>query len=1049
MHKSWSIRQLFNLVLAALLVPPALLLIYSIHQRYEDQIEDLHARSLALARASAEDAVSLVDNARYILDGLAKRALIRALDPDRCDPILRDLSQWYAGYANLSTIDRSGRVVCNTVSVQGQLLPNFSKREWFEKIFNSRSFLIGAPVVGETTHNWVVPLVQPLFDDSGNMIGVLSLTINTARLKPKVLWEQFPTGTEVSIIDSSGTFIARSATSEAQGWAGQRLSEAKLVAMMREQQSDAAISVRYRGENKLDYVISSVRVPGANWHVIVKIPTQSITAGALKNAIFNAIAVGLVLVVGIGIATLILRNIGRSIAHTIAATAKAHILGDSTARVAEIGPKEIITLARQFNLLLDAQQKAEERLDRQKRQLDAAIDNMSQGLLLFDAAERIVVYNQRYIEMYGLSSDVVRVGCTLRELLQRRVANGQLTRDPEQYRADLMAELAEGKTVSWIVETGDGRDISVINMPMPDGGWVVTHEDITERKLAERKLDQAQRFLTTIIENAPVPIVVKAPLTHKFVLVNREYERYAGKQRDDLIGKTVYDMFPPHQAELLAKLDVEATHSDGRPIKSELTLETPGNGPRITSETRLVVRDSDDKPQHLIVVIEDVTERRASDARIAHMAHHDLLTGLPNRALFLQKTEEAGARLRQRGETFTVFMLDLDRFKDVNDSLGHPAGDKLLGEVAQRLKALLSETDVLARLGGDEFAILQSGEAHQSGAAGRLAASILEILAESFNLDGATVVIGVSIGIAQAPVDGTDPSELMKKADLALYRQKSKGRNGYRFFDAEMTERADARLQLTGDLRNALLNSELEIHYQPVVDVRTREPCGVEALVRWRHPQRGNIPPAEFIPLAEENGLIVPIGDWILQKACADAALLPPHIKVAINLSPIQFKSGNLFRVILCALVESGLAPERLELEITESVLIESHVNILPVIRQLKNIGVSLVLDDFGTGYSSLSYLTMFPFDKIKIDKSFTQDIRRVECAAIISSVLALGRSLGIITTAEGVETEEQFELLRASGVNLVQGYLFGRPCPISQLELGQIRRGESTLSVA
>jgi EAL domain-containing protein (putative c-di-GMP-specific phosphodiesterase class I) len=293
----------------------------------------------------------------------------------------------------------------------------------------------------------------------------------------------------------------------------------------------------------------------------------------------------------------------------------------------------------------------------------------------------------------------------------------------------------------------------------------------------------------------------------------------------------------------------------------------------------------------------------------------------------------------------------------------------------------------------------------------------------------------------------------MKKADLALYRTKSEGRNGYRFFDPQMTEDADALHQLEHDLREAIARRELEVHYQPLIDVKTRSPVGAEALVRWRHPQRGFIPPDQFIPLAEETGLIVPLGEWVLQQACTDAASWPPHLKVAVNLTVVQFTKCNLLDVILCALVESGLPPERLELEITESTLVENELDILAVIRQLKNLGASIALDDFGTGYSSLSYLTKFPFDMIKIDKSFTQNMtKRVECRAIVSSVRALGHGLNIMTTAEGVETEQQFEMLREAGVNLVQGYLFGRPCPLSKLDFTAVeadRRMESAAQAA
>jgi diguanylate cyclase (GGDEF)-like protein len=466
-----------------------------------------------------------------------------------------------------------------------------------------------------------------------------------------------------------------------------------------------------------------------------------------------------------------------------------------------------------------------------------------------------------------------------------------------------------------------------------------------------------------------------------------------------------------------------------RIFREDADIQTHAGG-RVVSIQRQQLPDGSVLTTH-----EDITDRRQSEAKVAFMAHHDLLTGLANRTFFMEKIEEAGARLRRRGEAFSVFMLDLDRFKDVNDSLGHPAGDALLKEMAQRLRSSLRETDVLARLGGDEFAILQGGEAPQRDSAIMLAVRINEVVARPFELEGRRVTIGTSIGIALAPQDGVDPDDLLKKADLALYRTKSQGRNGFNFFDANMTAEADARHQLENEMREGIARSEFELFYQPMYEAETREMRGAEALVRWRHPEKGLIPPDRFIPLAEDTGLIVQLGGWILQKACTDAAAWPDHVKVAVNLSSMQFRKGDLFDIILCALVESGLPPERLEVEITESVLLENEANYSTLLQQLKNIGVAIVLDDFGTGYSSLGYLTKFPVDKIKIDKSFTQGlIARAECAAVIASVLTLARGLDIATTAEGVETEDQYDMLRAAGVNLVQGYLFCRPCPASQL---------------
>ncbi|WP_441256193.1 bifunctional diguanylate cyclase/phosphodiesterase [Bradyrhizobium sp. 482_C4_N1_1] len=432
------------------------------------------------------------------------------------------------------------------------------------------------------------------------------------------------------------------------------------------------------------------------------------------------------------------------------------------------------------------------------------------------------------------------------------------------------------------------------------------------------------------------------------------------------------------------------------------------------------------------------SSRRLSLAnrRVLELAQTDILTGLPNRAFFLTRLDMMNSQLSVRGLPFAILMLDLDRFKNVNDSLGHGAGDALLRQVALRLRSALRATDVLARLGGDEFAIIQEACDDQRTCATELAARIAKLVAEPFLLPGHRVEIGTSIGIAIAPDHGSDQEQLLKKADLALYRSKSAGRNCFTIYDEAMSAELEARNTLEGDLRDAIAQCQLEVHYQPFMDVASGGRRGFEALVRWRHPSRGLIPPDQFIGLAEETGLIVPLGEFVLRRACADAAAWPCDLMVAVNLSPIQFKEAELFETICAALADSSLAPQRLEIEITESVLLERGVENLAFMERLKHIGIELALDDFGTGYSSLSYLTTFPFDKIKIDKSFIRNLtHQPRSSAIIASIVTLARGLDMSVTAEGVETREEFERLTALGVNFAQGYLFGRPQPVDQIE--------------
>jgi diguanylate cyclase (GGDEF)-like protein len=431
---------------------------------------------------------------------------------------------------------------------------------------------------------------------------------------------------------------------------------------------------------------------------------------------------------------------------------------------------------------------------------------------------------------------------------------------------------------------------------------------------------------------------------------------------------------------------------------------------------------------------DDITERQQAQARIVHMAHHDALTDLPNRLLLRERLEQELLRVR-RGSKLAVLYLDLDHFKGVNDTLGHSTGDELLKAVAARLRGCVRESDIIARLGGDEFAVVQTNLEHPTEAAMLAQRLRDEVTKAPFDLDGHQIVVDLSIGIALSPDDGTDCDQLLRSADMALYGAKTDGRGTCRFFEPEMDARMKARRTLEVDLRKALANGEFELYYQPVINLEHEAISGCEALLRWNHPDRGLISPAHFIPVAEETGLIVPIGEWVLRHACAEAATWPRDIKVAVNLSPVQFKNQPLAQVVIGALAASGLRSDRLELEITESALLQNNNATLHTLHQLRDVGVRIAMDDFGTGYSSLRYLRSFPFDKIKIDRSFVKDLSIGDDAlAIVQAIISLANGLSMTTTAEGVETEQQVQRLRAIGCVEMQGYLFSAAKPPAEL---------------
>jgi diguanylate cyclase (GGDEF)-like protein/PAS domain S-box-containing protein len=550
---------------------------------------------------------------------------------------------------------------------------------------------------------------------------------------------------------------------------------------------------------------------------------------------------------------------------------------------------------------------------------------------------------------------------------------------------------------------------------------------------ARQKLQRQKILLAAAIDNISQGLCMH-DATGRIMLFNERYSKMVGRPAADLRGQTLLDLLKERQACGDFDTDPEA-YLDGlmanlRKGESSTRIWETSNGRTL----RVVDHPIKGENGNWVSTIEDITDWREAQAQIAHMAHHDALTDLPNRTLFHEQLEAALARL-ERNERVAVLCIDLDRFKDVNDSLGHPVGDQLLREVTQRLIGCVRKGDTVARLGGDEFAIVLAGGAPQAADIAVLVTRLVETVALPYEINGNQIVVGASVGISVAPDDGTDPDQLLKNADMAMYRAKADGRGTYRFFEPGMDAQAQARRLLMIDLRAALLRQELDVYYQPVLDLDADEIVSFEALVRWKHPIRGIILPNDFIPLAEETGLIIPIGDWVLRRACMDAVRWPANISVAVNLSPAQFRNRALCASIFEAVQTSGLAPERLELEITETVLLQDSEATLSVLHKLRDFGIRISMDDFGTGYSSLSYLRSFPFDKIKIDQSFVRDLgAHGDSMAIVRAVAGLGKSLRIKTTAEGVETLEQLALLRAEGCTQMQGYLFGRPQPASEI---------------
>ncbi|WP_315831776.1 putative bifunctional diguanylate cyclase/phosphodiesterase [Bradyrhizobium prioriisuperbiae] len=599
-----------------------------------------------------------------------------------------------------------------------------------------------------------------------------------------------------------------------------------------------------------------------------------------------------------------------------------------------------------------------------------------------------------------------------------RLSEGQHDLATADVLRRLSAVIDSGVTDQFEIASSRGTHIKVSVAAIGDL-LSATLTDVTDLKRRE----QSFRLL---FDNNPMPMWVFDDTSFEFLNVNDAAVAHYGYSREQFLRMKIGDIWPHderdvHFKSLQVLQDSYQSRRSWRHIRADSSeIEVLTYGRRVGFGERSA----------FLVSIIDVTERRKAEAKISYMAHHDALTDLPNRVTFQQRLQQTVEQCGRTERRAAVLCIDLDMFKAINDSFGHPVGDRLLQQVAQRLGADLGPSDLAARLGGDEFAVILdpiSGPTEVGDRAARLIAS----LSAPYDVDGRELTIGASVGIAIAPLDGDTSEVLLRNADMALYRAKAGGGGAHHFFEMEMDRQAQLRRALEADLRQALNNGELELHYQPLVNLAADRITSFEALLRWHHPVRGMVSPAEFIPVAEDIGLIVPIGEWVLRTACVDAATWPSDIKVAVNLSPVQFKSRNLVPAVMAALAHSQLSAERLELEITESVLLAETDANLQTLHQMRGLGVRISMDDFGTGYSSLSYLRSFPFDKIKIDRSFIRDLPdRADCIAIVRAISGLAQSLSIATTAEGVETREQLERLRAEGCTEVQGFLFSPARP-------------------
>ena len=687
----------------------------------------------------------------------------------------------------------------------------------------------------------------------------------------------------------------------------------------------------------------------------------------------------------------------------------------------ELGALLTAMQAMRDNIRAMMEREVAQRRSAQARLADA-LEASREGVIVVDAHGCIALANSQAREYFGNDRDLLQPGAAFAAI---PAAAG-----PLDANAGLLHRLAGSAYDAGEVRLADGRWLRVGRSATREGGFVAVITDVTALKDKTARLETANMSLDAALGHMSQGLCLY-DAEQRLKVVNRRFCEIFRLQPEQVFpGLSFREVLAlsvaagNHPGETVAGLLQSRSGIASLSTPSETSFHEIGFG-KVVAVSRRIMADGG-----WVTTYEDVTERRRAEAQVVFMARHDALTSLPNRVLFGERVEQALAQAGRDHTGFAVMVLDLDRFKAVNDTLGHPIGDELLRAVADRLRACVREVDTVARLGGDEFAVVQVPLERPEDAT-VLARRIIEVLSAPYDIEGHHVVVGTSIGISFAPDDGTTCGKLLKNADVALYRAKAEGRGIWRFFEPGMDARLQARRALELDLRAALANNEFELHYQPLYDLSAERIGGFEALLRWHHPVRGQVSPSEFVPIAEEIGMIVPLGDWVIRQACQEACAWPDYVKVAVNVSPAQFKCRDLVGTVKQALDAAGLPATRLELEITETVLLADSSATLATLHGLRDLGVRISMDDFGTGYSSLSYLRSFPFDKIKIDQSFIRDLATTDGAdVIVRAITGLGNNLGMRTTAEGVETDMQLAWLRAEGCSEVQGYLFSPPRP-------------------
>ncbi|MDD2915131.1 MAG: EAL domain-containing protein [Gallionella sp.] len=1091
MKSYFTIRSQLLALVAAIALPMIAMLVHSIYDNAQQRIVEAKSTAHMLAVVASSDVDRVLIANRDFLVQMSKRMLIRKMDVQHCDQVLWDFRELFPKSANMTVIDMHGTAICSAVPQPGGKPVSVANAPWFKKSLAGDGFVVSDPFFGPITGRWVTVLTYPIRDERGNKIGFLGLPLDLALYEPNLSNAPLMPGTTVGIITADGTFLWRNLDTEK--WVGKNLKDNRTM-----QNLMAGMEGEMEGIDGVPRFYDVHPVKGAKWYAYIGIPTSVVHSQLRVTLIRNALLGLFSLAIILGVAWWIARRISRPIG-ALALASRAVRKGYQEVRAELDGPPEIIEVAQEFNEMLNVRLQSEAALRSSEANLSEALKIARMGHWEYEVAGDEFIFNDQYYSLHHTSAGQMG-GYRMRSaefakrlmhpddahLIGEHIGLALKANDPNFYAQVEARIVCTDGEIRWVLARFKiEKDAQGVTTRL-----VGANQDITERKLAEqtqKRLNRALKLLSDcnmalvhaveehsllseicrlVVERGDYMMAWVGFAEHDAEKSVRPVAQY-GDERNYLANvdicwaDTEHGRGPTGTAIRTGMTDVNQDYltnprmapwrdaalahgyhssialplSNKKYVLGALTIYSADPDAFGEEEVRLLEELANDLA-YGIGTLRTRAEHAAAEKQLEFLAHHDILTGLPNRLLLRDRFDQAAAQADRDHSGVALLFLDLDNFKQVNDTLGHNYGDQLLVRVVERLHGCLREADTISRQGGDEFIVLLP-HVRDLAVIGGIANSIIEAFAEPFEIESYSINTTFSIGASLYPDDGREFDMLLRNADTALYQAKDSGRDTYRFFSEKMNIDAQEQLHLQGQLRNALKNQEFRLHYQPQIDIGSGRIIGAEALVRWQHPELGMIPPGKFIPLAERTGLIVQIGEWVLNEACRQAQLWRANgqpLVMAVNLSALQFKRGNLIETVADALKQSGLPADQLELELTESILLQDVDVAISTLHSLTEMGVKLSIDDFGTGYSSLSYLKRLAVNKLKIDQSFVRDMTGdPDSAAIVKAIIQLGHTLQLTVIAEGVETDTQLAFLRNYGCDEVQGYFYSRPVPAAE----------------